>query len=361
MTGEALAVIDVAPMPAVSGARMVEAFNAYRTLQADLDKAMPDCLMELGERSFRKKQYWRAIAMAFNVSVEPVTPEQAERSVVGFLEGGAENYCYTVTYRATLPSGRSVTGDGTCAAAEKQKGRMEATEHNVRSHAHTRAYNRAVSNLVGFGEVSAEEVERDEHDGATKPATTKAAATKTSGPSLKIAKVELPSGEGKPWKLTLEDGRTCTDFDLDNLHVAQEGRTLGLSLEAVDIVEVKKDNRTYHNMRKGFKLRLVKQVAEDIPFEDNEPVGQPEVIKSLASRKVSDAFGDHKKGDTYWVVQTDRRIYITFDEQIGGPEGIVAGVKKANGKILVAFDIGEDRKHKKFREISQVQIAPDGA
>jgi hypothetical protein len=39
---------------------------------------------------------------------------------------------------------------------------MRATEHNVRSHAHTRAFNRAVSNLVGFGEVSAEEVEPDD-------------------------------------------------------------------------------------------------------------------------------------------------------------------------------------------------------
>ena len=39
---------------------------------------------------------------------------------------------------------------------------MRATEHNVRSHAHTRAYARAVSNLVGFGEVSAEEVDRSD-------------------------------------------------------------------------------------------------------------------------------------------------------------------------------------------------------
>jgi hypothetical protein len=33
-----------------------------------------------------------------------------------------------------------------------------ASHHNVRGHAHTRAFNRAVSNLVGFGEVSADEM-----------------------------------------------------------------------------------------------------------------------------------------------------------------------------------------------------------
>jgi hypothetical protein len=38
----------------------------------------------------------------------------------------------------------------------------QATEHNVRSHAHTRAFNRAVSNLCGFGEVSAEEMTRED-------------------------------------------------------------------------------------------------------------------------------------------------------------------------------------------------------
>jgi hypothetical protein len=35
------------------------------------------------------------------------------------------------------------------------------TVHNVRGHAHTRAFNRAVSNLVGFGEVSADEIPPD--------------------------------------------------------------------------------------------------------------------------------------------------------------------------------------------------------
>jgi hypothetical protein len=53
----------------------------------------------------------------------------------------------------------------------------QATEHNIRSHAHTRAFNRAVSNLVGFGEVSAEEIDRD--DERPRPRATRAAGEAT--------------------------------------------------------------------------------------------------------------------------------------------------------------------------------------
>jgi len=121
---------------------------------------MPEQIIKLDGKPFRKKGYWRAIAVAFNLTVEV---ESERREIYGDLEDGSPNYAYLITYRASTTAGRSETGDGACAAAEKSRGRMKASEHNVRSHAHTRAFNRAVSNLVGFGEVSAEEVERDEH------------------------------------------------------------------------------------------------------------------------------------------------------------------------------------------------------
>ena len=96
------------------------------------------------------------MSVAFNLTVEPLVER---REVHG------EGFTYVVTYKATTASGRVAIGDGACGSDEKNRGRMRATEHNVRSHAHTRAYNRAVSNLVAFGEVSAEEAdrERDHH------------------------------------------------------------------------------------------------------------------------------------------------------------------------------------------------------
>lgn len=135
------------------GDEMALAITEYKELQNTLDKSMPDQIMEIQGKQFRKKNYWRALRTAFGLSVECRTPEDQERVVTD------DDWGYRVTYRATSPTGNFADGDGCCMASEKSKGRMTATEHNVRSHAHTRGFNRAVSNLVGFGEVSAGEIE----------------------------------------------------------------------------------------------------------------------------------------------------------------------------------------------------------
>jgi hypothetical protein len=120
------------------------AFEEYQKLQAKLDAAMPDCMMDIAGRKFRKKNYWRAIATAFNLDVELVGLDR--------LEDG-DDWGYVAMARATAPNGRRMDGDGACFASEKA--RNQDSIHNVRAHAATRAINRAISNLVGFGEVSA--------------------------------------------------------------------------------------------------------------------------------------------------------------------------------------------------------------
>jgi hypothetical protein len=147
------------PLPLFRGPEMTQALLAYRELQQALDHAMPDQIIRLDGKPYRKKAYWKAIAVAFNLIVELV---EERRDVYGTLEDGSDNYTYCVTYRASTPGGRVATGDGACSASEKQRGRMKASEHNVRSHSHTRACNRAIANLVAFGEVSAEEVDRED-------------------------------------------------------------------------------------------------------------------------------------------------------------------------------------------------------
>ena len=210
---------------------MVRALADYRELQKALDESMPDQLMTLDGKPFRKKGYWRAIAVAFNLTVEPITDAAAERSVIGVLDSdGSENYVYTVAYRATAPNGRSAVGDGTCAAAEKQKGRMKATEHNCRSHAHTRAFNRSVSNLVGFGEVSAEEVERDEHGSDTAP------VEKRADGSALVTEISSKTGTskaGKAWTMylvTFDDGRSGSTFDESLAKMATDAKAAGTLL-----------------------------------------------------------------------------------------------------------------------------------
>lgn len=147
------------PTPAYSAAQMEGALVAYRELQAVLDRQMPDQIMTIRDRRFRKKGYWRAVAVAFNLEVICV---HEERQILGTTMKNDDDWGYSVTYRARTASGIARDGDGACYASEK-RGQGQATEHNVRSHAHTRAFNRAVSNLVGFGEVSAEEVRHEDH------------------------------------------------------------------------------------------------------------------------------------------------------------------------------------------------------
>jgi hypothetical protein len=163
------------PLPVFSGEQMAEAFRAYRQLQVTLDTAMPDAIMRIQGRAFRKKAYWRAVRTAFNLDVTMV---EEHREV---LPDG--NWGWLVTYRAKAPNGRAADGDGACYASEKP-GRGQATEHNVRSHAHTRAFNRAVSNLVGFGEVSAEEADRDERPRQAAPPPRQVGASSTVDSAL---------------------------------------------------------------------------------------------------------------------------------------------------------------------------------
>ena len=151
------------PLPLHKGKAMAEAVEAYRHLQHDLDKAMPEAIIQITGRPFRRKPYWRAVRAAFMLTVECV---KEERLILD------EDHGWTVTYRATAPNGASADGDGCCMASEKSG--KQGTEHNIRSHAHTRGMNRAISNLVGFGEVSAEEMIEDEDRAAPRP-TPKAA------------------------------------------------------------------------------------------------------------------------------------------------------------------------------------------
>jgi hypothetical protein len=135
-------------VPSADGAR--NALETYQQIQRVFDEKMPDAIMEIRGKKFRKKSYWRAIATAFNVEARMISEERIE------IDG---DWGYLATYRATTNDGRQCDGDGACMASEKS-GAM-CTVHNVRAHAHTRAKNRAIADLVGFGEVSADELGPD--------------------------------------------------------------------------------------------------------------------------------------------------------------------------------------------------------
>lgn len=114
-----------------------------------------------GGRQFVKKSGWRKIAMWYGLSVERIE-ETIERDPAG------EPLRAKSIYRATAPNGRFMDGDGYCAVTEFS-GRREGSvklENDMRATATTRAKNRAIADLVGMGDVSAEEVTTGgEHSG----------------------------------------------------------------------------------------------------------------------------------------------------------------------------------------------------
>ena len=99
-------------------------------------------------RDFPKKSAWRKLAKFYNVSTEIVGKERVDR------EDGSWVWHYTV--KAKAPNGQSQMGIGNCDSKEVHTDRRR--EHDSESTAHTRAKNRAISDLIGFGQVSAEEV-----------------------------------------------------------------------------------------------------------------------------------------------------------------------------------------------------------
>ena len=104
------------------------------------------------ERRFRKKSAWFKLGRAFNVNTEIVEREDYRHPKTHRV---IESY-YQV--RATLPNGRSVVADASCDRSER--GKNNASAHDIRTTAETRATNRAISKLIGAGEVSAEEMQK---------------------------------------------------------------------------------------------------------------------------------------------------------------------------------------------------------
>ena len=133
----------------VSAVDVMLDLDRYLEIQSAFDKRMPEAIIEIARKKYRTKVYWRFIGTALKVRCEYVKDEP-------FVTDDGD-HGWIAIYRASQGD-RQADGDGAC--FESEKAGSQGTVHNVRSHAHTRAYNRAISNLVGFGEVSAEEMQQ---------------------------------------------------------------------------------------------------------------------------------------------------------------------------------------------------------
>lgn len=159
--------MDKIVKPAVNAQEALDAWDAYEDLKKKIVKDSD--VQDISGKKFLKKSYWRKIKTFFNLSVSVVSENYVN------LPNG--DFAFNFVMRASAPNGAFADAAGSCTAYDKakwdaqtgkflKKGYKGAWEvavpnsyHNVRATAETRAFNRCVSNLVGGGEVSAEEVE----------------------------------------------------------------------------------------------------------------------------------------------------------------------------------------------------------
>jgi len=150
---------EILPAPAydarayLAGLASGDGLRTQQALAAAYDAAVagligPNDVQEAQGRSFKKKSAWRKLARHFSISVSIVGVETREL---------AGHFLAIVTARAVAPWGQSYEEVGAC-CTDEAVGQRTITAADAIATASTRASNRAVSNLIAMGEVSAEEV-----------------------------------------------------------------------------------------------------------------------------------------------------------------------------------------------------------
>ncbi len=148
MTEGEIVPVEVSPIlsPAVTAENARVQMELFENLKAQILNPKIDVCMIKG-RPYVKRSGWRKFALVFNISDEILSAEKE-------IEDGETTW--RIQVRAWAPNRRSVIGIGACSTRERT---FAHPEHDIYTIAHTRAKNRAISDLIGPGEVSAEELQ----------------------------------------------------------------------------------------------------------------------------------------------------------------------------------------------------------
>jgi len=138
----------------------IEKINQTKTMLETFQKAKASILSKNDIAIMKnnmvaiKRSGWRKIAMVFGLSLEIVSIERT-------YQGKEIDNHLTVEARVRARDnlGRQQEEIGVCDWTEFANSKLKGTIHNITTKAVTRAYNRAISNMVGGGEVSAEEID----------------------------------------------------------------------------------------------------------------------------------------------------------------------------------------------------------
>ena len=134
---------------------MVDAFDKFKSKVLKDDDFWVDTRNDNKRRV--KKSGWLKYALACNLNLEKIE----EREIDKEMPPGSGDWVtiFHFDYRAIAQTGRFAEASGSASTSEREE--SDKMIHDTRSLAQTRALNRAISNLVGGGEVSAEEAMGD--------------------------------------------------------------------------------------------------------------------------------------------------------------------------------------------------------
>lgn len=139
--------------PAGSIDDILAQWHMYQELKRQI--GTPDDFQKIGDKQHPKKSFVRKVQRFFNVSCEIIQDEPLK-------DEKGKPIAWLAKVRAVhQATGAFQEADGSCSFDEKVP--KQRTVHNIRAHAITRAKNRAILDLVGFGEVSAEEINSSEY------------------------------------------------------------------------------------------------------------------------------------------------------------------------------------------------------
>ncbi|MCK5216621.1 MAG: hypothetical protein KAJ93_02470 [Methanosarcinales archaeon] len=131
--------------PAITAQDAIAAWKEFQNLKtAILDKTD---IMVIQGNNYTKKAGWRKFATFYNLT-DKITEETRTPTENG-------SFLWKIKVECTAPNGRTTEGVAMCSSTEKSGKRIE---HDTYATAHTRAKNRAISDMIAAGEVSAEEI-----------------------------------------------------------------------------------------------------------------------------------------------------------------------------------------------------------
>jgi len=238
--------VDTAMLPVDVEQAIVE-WKAYQELTERLiDKTD---YQNIGPKRFKKKSAWRKYAKAFNLSCE-IIDKIVERG-----EDGKIQYADFVV-RATAPSGRYAEAWASCSRTE----RAFSHDQDIAATAQTRAENRAISDLIGAGEVSAEEMAKPGRAGTQ---GAQGSAPRPLEPAAKPASVDQIDAIKKMLHQVSEEEAydLCDRYEI-GIQTKQDGRHYG---DGVDAAKLTGGTHGTASQLIDELLPLVKKVAKGAP------------------------------------------------------------------------------------------------